>query len=351
MTRTTPPRPVDIAEVLPQLAPLARPAVRLHPRPGAPSPGDSSAGGPLLWPAGEPWPYCDGPHEPVGLAAPTSPEGVRLGRRIRVAALSRPHGNPYHPSFTPEELETLRRIQVGRPWPERPVAMLPVAQLYLRDVPVLRPPGQADVLQVLWCPFDHGGIFPETVLYWRSAAEVTSVLTCPPEPTAAEYEWYVPEPCVLHPEQVTEYPNALELSDDLLEQVGRWSARQAGQAIADSRDAMDYANGSDEFYWSELSVAPGWKAGGWSHWGRTDPVPEDCPACGAGMVPLLTIDSAEWDDSTRSWIPYEDRDRTEPSASCLDPADPAMIMIGDMDSLQLYACPVSPSHPHTARLQ
>ena len=34
MTRTTPPRRVDIAEVLPQLAPLARPAVRLHPRPG-----------------------------------------------------------------------------------------------------------------------------------------------------------------------------------------------------------------------------------------------------------------------------------------------------------------------------
>ena len=81
MTRTTPSRRVDIAEVLPQLAPLARPAVRLHPRPGAPSRGDSSVGGPLLWPASEPWPYCDGPHDALG--SPVSLEGVRLGRRIR----------------------------------------------------------------------------------------------------------------------------------------------------------------------------------------------------------------------------------------------------------------------------
>jgi hypothetical protein len=61
MTRTTPPRPADVAEVLPQLAPLARTATRLHPRPGSPTACDGSAGGPLLWPAGEPWPHCDGP--------------------------------------------------------------------------------------------------------------------------------------------------------------------------------------------------------------------------------------------------------------------------------------------------
>jgi hypothetical protein len=351
MTRTTPPRPVDVAGALPQLAPLARPAVRLHPRPGAPSRGDSSVGGPLLWPAGEPWPYCDGPHDPYDLTVPTSPEDVRLDRRIRAAALSRPHDNPYHPPFTPEELETLRRIQAGRPWPEGPAAMLPVAQLYLRDVPVLRPPGHADVLQVLWCPFDHGGLFPETVLYWRSAAEITSVLTDPPEPAAVQYEWYLPEPCLLHPEQVTEYPNPLELSEDLQELVGRWSARQAGAAVADRREAIGYASGSDELYWNALSIAPGWKAGGWSRWGRTDPVAETCPACDSVMVPLLTIASTEWDGDKRSWIPYEDQDRTEPSASWLDPVDPAMIRIGDGDTLQLYVCPVDPGHPHTARLQ
>lgn len=348
MTRTTPPRPADVAVVLPELAALARPAVRLHPRPGAPSPGDSSVGGPLLWPAAEPWPYCDGPH-PYGLSSglSSSLDDVRLERRITAAALTRPHDSPYYPPFTPEERDTLQRIRDSHPWPEGPVAMLPVAQLYARDVPLLCPPGHADVLQVLWCPFDHEWYSPRPVLFWRTTAQVTGVLAGPPEPAVVQYRRYVPEPCLLAPEQVTEYPSSLELSDDQYEQVGRWSTRQTGEPIAGSPDAP----GDPDLFWSEVSVAPGWKAGGWPHWGRTDPVPEFCPACGSEMVPLLTIASVEWDGATRSWIPYEDQDRTEPSASCLTPRQPPMITIGDNDTLQLYACPASPAHPHAVRLQ
>jgi hypothetical protein len=309
-------------------------------------------GGPLLWPADEPWPYCDGPHEPFGLP-PVSVEGVRLGRRVRAAALSRPHADPYYPPFTMEEEADLLRAGVERPWPEGPVAMLPAAQLFLRDVPLLRPPGDADVLQVLWCPFDvhEDGPFPRTILRWRRADEVTSVLRDPPGPAVAQYQSYVPEPCVLHPEPVTEYPNAMELDRGLLERIGEWEARQTGEPVANSYEAANRALGSTGIYWSALSVAPGWKAGGWSHWGLTDPVPQACPACDSVMVPLLTIDSTEWNDNTRGWIPYEDQDRTEPSASCLNPQDPAMIQIGDSETLQLYACPVDPGHPHTARLQ
>ncbi|MEV2226895.1 hypothetical protein AB0E01_44760 [Nocardia vinacea] len=62
MARTTPPRPVDIASVFPELAPLARQAVRLHPRPGQPTVHESSIGGPLLWPADEQWPFCAKEH-------------------------------------------------------------------------------------------------------------------------------------------------------------------------------------------------------------------------------------------------------------------------------------------------
>ncbi|MFC6982375.1 hypothetical protein [Streptomyces cirratus] len=62
-----------------------------------------------------------------------------------------------------------------------------------------------------------------------------------------------------------------------------------------------------EFYDTELAVAPGWKAGGWAPWGRTDPCPQDCGACGAQMVPLLTIASFEWDGGPGSWVPYADR--------------------------------------------
>jgi hypothetical protein len=58
MTRTTPPRPVDIAALFPELREHSGAATRLHPRPGAPTAADSSIGGPLRWPADEPWPTC-----------------------------------------------------------------------------------------------------------------------------------------------------------------------------------------------------------------------------------------------------------------------------------------------------
>ncbi|MFF4172267.1 hypothetical protein [Streptomyces sp. NPDC001744] len=145
LVRTTPPRPVEVTAVFPELAPLARPAMRLHPRPGAPSVGDSSVGGPLLWPAEETWLHCEGAHLHVDTGFRRSPTEVRLRRR-----LSRwcPEGRT--PTLTSEEkaLEErnaawlAERLEAGPPGPaECPVPMLPVAQLFLRDVPLLQPPG------------------------------------------------------------------------------------------------------------------------------------------------------------------------------------------------------------------
>ncbi|MGW1892359.1 hypothetical protein ACWCP6_19215 [Streptomyces sp. NPDC002004] len=301
--RTTPPRPFDVTALFPQLAPLARKAIRLHPRPGSPSPHDSSVGGPLLWPADEPWPYCAAPHE-------------------------------WHEAMVDD-------------WHEHPNAMLPVAQLYVRDVPLLRPPGQTDLLQVLWCPFEHPPEYkPPTALFWRSAAEVTDILTAPPEPYEVQYDdSYLPEPCVLAPEQITEYPNLLALSKELQQQLADWSTWQAaGVAVDDS-----YEIAPEEFYLDELSVAPGWKVGGWPRWGLTDPVARFCTDCGAEMGPLLTMASNEWDDSYRGWVPYEDqalaalRDR--------DVSNPPGVQISRGNRLQLYVCPESPDHPHTDLIQ
>jgi hypothetical protein len=355
MTRTTPPRSADVAVVLPQLAPLARSATRLHPRPGSPTAGDSSIGGPLLWPADEPWPYCDGPHEQdvmfvEGRMTPkpaTSVEDVRQERRITAAAANRSPDNPYFPPYTPEEEAALDRISPGRPWPRGPVAMLPVAQLSTRDIAGLRPPQQADVLQLLWCPFAHElEPYPRTALYWRTAADVTGVLAEPPGPAPAEDERYVPEPCVLDPEQVTEYPSFLELSKELREQVLRWCRQQSPGADVDD----PFEPPLEDLYQRELSTAPGWKVGGWPTWGLTDPNPQYCPACGTKMSPLLTIASAEWDSSTRSWIPYEDQEHADPGA-CPDLSTPTRIRINDSNQLQLYTCPAFPDHPHTALVQ
>ncbi|MEU2686246.1 hypothetical protein ABZ654_20605 [Streptomyces hygroscopicus] len=294
VTRTTPPRPLDVAAVFPQLGPLARPAMRLHPRPGSPSPYDSSIGGPLLWPAHQPWLYCD-------------------------------------------------------MWHEGPVApMLPVAQLYARDVPLLRPPGRADLLQVLWCPFEHPPEYkPPTKLFWRTAADVTDVLAAPPEPSGAEYDGYVPEPCVLAPEQITEYPDFLELSRELQQQLSDVSAWQAAGVVVDD----SYAIAPQEFYGRELSVAPGWKVGGWPPWGLTDPVARFCVACGAAMSPLLTIPSYEWDDAGKGWVPYEDQARAAPGDDSA--SNPPGVQVSRGNHLQLYVCPKFPGtgHPHTDLIQ
>ncbi|WP_434482008.1 hypothetical protein [Streptomyces sp. NBC_01340] len=47
MSPTTPPRPLDVTALLPQLAPPARTATRLHPRSGSPTPHDNRRAAPL----------------------------------------------------------------------------------------------------------------------------------------------------------------------------------------------------------------------------------------------------------------------------------------------------------------
>lgn len=73
--------------LFPALAAHARSTTRLHPRPGAPAAAHSSVGGPLLWPAGEPWPLCDDPHDDV--RDPSTPASVWRRRAILDAAWHR----------------------------------------------------------------------------------------------------------------------------------------------------------------------------------------------------------------------------------------------------------------------
>ena len=217
--------------------------------------------------------------------------------------------------------------------------MLPVAQLYARDLPLpVSPPG-ADLLQVLWCPFDHPAD-PRTALRWRSTATVTDVLDAPPEPPVIRSQDYLPEPCLLAPEQVMEYPRLLELDKELQQQ------------LADpSRWGVSCSTDPEEFYQNELSTAPGWKTGGWTGWGLSDPVPQLCPECGTEQVPLLTIAPFEWDHGSKSWAPEEERTNPTPLLRGTEPANFTLIMIARGYDLQLHACPADPSHPHIELVQ
>ncbi|MEU7030938.1 hypothetical protein AB0A60_30160 [Streptomyces sp. NPDC046275] len=279
MTRPrTPYRPLDITVPFPELSAYARTATRLHPCPGTPTAADSSVGGPLLWPAAEAWPVCG------------------------------EHG--------------------GAP-------LLPLAQFHVGDVPDLPPfaPPGTDLLQVLWCPryahedgpFSHFG--PYTRLVWRRAAEVTGPLAVPSPPPVTE-ERYVPVPCVVHPEQVVEYPFADYLPKELDQRIMAWE------------DELQARIGpSAPWYQYDLSLAPGWKIGGWDSWHRTDLVRVYCDACGTEMRVLLTIDSYEGNGAADSWGRYG------------DPGRPTGIAVGRDGEYRAFVCPADPSHPHRMSMQ
>jgi hypothetical protein len=243
------------------------------------------------------------------------------------------------------------RLDAGPPPADCPVPMLPVAQLYLRDIPLLRPPGPADLLQVLWCPYDHDPDHkPLTALFWRSAAEVGDILATPPEPYEVNWEGYLPEPCVLAAEAITDYPDSLDLSPQTRLMVEDWSRWQAAGADINS----SYAKYPRDFYDVHLADAPGWKVGGWPPWGRTDPNPRYCTVCEVRMVPLLTIASREWDGGEgHSWAPYEDQAAADTTGHCCGqrPSQPTKVEVGSSDSMQIYICPASSEHPHTDLIQ
>lgn len=293
MARTTPPRPVDMEALFPELAPYRRDTVRLHPRPGHPGVRDSSLGGPLLWPREEPWPHCDDDHPESEFASPQSG---------------------------------------GQP-------LVPVLQLFAADVPELPFPAGKDVLQVLWCPFDHEDDYaPRPELYWRDGSACGGELATPPRPTGAD-DNYLPDPCVLHPERVVDYP-----SWDLPHDVG--------QALKERIERLKDGTGWSYHY--HLSTADGIKVGGYPTWTQ-DPVWPGCTSCGRRMDHLLTINSAEFDGETwRTWLPVED---TPASGTIWDlPYEERGriqrapgLMLGDMGGVYLFVCRQCPDLPYDHR--
>ncbi|MFI0986375.1 hypothetical protein [Streptomyces exfoliatus] len=371
MTRTTPPRPVDVEAVFPVLSAHRRTATRLHPRQGVATAGESSLAGPLLWPADEPWPVCCAVH-PKGKGHRL--DDVRLERHILAAARGR--------DFSDEERRILDAITPGRHAPdlrdEAPLPLLAVAQLYTRDIPDLVGPEGHDLLQVFWCPFEvHGPVRTlDVVLRWRRSREVGDVLTPQPEPPVAGRKECVPTRCVLHPEQVVEHEYLGLLSEELQDAIADWEeglldAEDDAEDAYDSSEPRSYdtyeeyeaamarARTEEEYevdYMGDLSIAPGWKVGGFASWHLTDPARVDCAVCGTPMPPLLTVDQWECGGGSRSWLPLEDRDPTDtpdvigPDVIDPDVIDPVGVYLG-RGSMRVHTCPADPEHPHRLSFQ
>jgi|GEM_PF-1069869 len=330
MSFTTPPRPHDILGLFPDLAQYARPAVRLHPRQGEPEIDQSSIGGPLRWPADEAWPTCDREHddwstEPFDYIlavrryrAEPAPSGLQVSQ-IRKAHQRRMR-----------ELELVHAVN-DQPDEDAPTPLIPVAQLYYRDIPGLPWAGRFDLLQILWCPRNHPNADtpynPVVELRWRATKTITGQFAAPARPAACAEE-YVPNPCVVHPEVVTEYPNTGYLPPPLEKSI---------------RDWQDEMGDNPAYHW-ESALAPGWKVlGHGGYWGVIDSYPMVCE-CGEEQLPLFTVAYGEYDGGTHSWRPVEN-DGTDPATR-----DPVEVIIGRGYTLQLYYCPRSERHTNRTEM-
>ncbi|KZB80730.1 hypothetical protein [Amycolatopsis regifaucium] len=236
----------------PDLTPFTRTAVRLHPRAGTPTAYDSHIGGPLLWPADEPWPHCPD-------TAPNAPAPGVI--HTPTAGLEAAHDC------------------------EKAMPLAGVAQFFRRDFPKSPFPDGTDLLQVLFCPDPHDGHGywgPGVQVVWRDSAGVAELLASPPELFQTEdYEYLPARPCSFASCEVVDHPHPSELPAEL----------KATLKFLDERG--NFVDDDVEDAWPSLTV--GSKLGGLNFWwtsGSQD-FPLFCPDCGGGLDLLLSFESSE----------------------------------------------------------
>lgn len=281
----------------PPLRTYARTAVLLDPVAGTPAPGDSSIGGSLLWPSAEPWPVCDDDHLVEYRKDLTPAEREELERiNLRRAEQRRLTGSGRP---TSAEFDFVGRLMEGHPGgaldlvaaqitsygpevPKQDVAMVPLVQVRRADVPGTPDgfwPGDADLLQVLWCPNDHAEpagqdphyYGPTVAVRWRREDEIGDVTGAVPEPRVSK-DLYSPGTCAVAPAEAVDLPDPQELPAELRDRVSQWG------------DDVGYP------YQRTFACQEGWKLGGWPTWHLTTLQPVDC-VCGSAMALLLSVES------------------------------------------------------------
>lgn len=312
--KTTPRPPLDITAFFPELVPLARQAVRLHPRRG-PEPGfrESKLGGTFLWPMNEPWPFC-----PVG-------HGESEPQRTNDAKLL----------CEEAEWRSILKSQPAMRVAGQPHdAYVGIIQLRAADAPELGFPEGYDLFQLLWCPRDHLKHYgPQCRVYWRQTSAISSILTDILVPSVFEPH-YLPHICVFTPERIREYLAIGDLPEEMQQRIWEWEDTDAAQGYS---------------YQYHLSVAPGTKIGGYVQWVQDPEIPV-CTSCQHEMEHLLTIDSLEWDgESWRTWQPLEERHLTFDDASLVDQRRATQgstgLVLGDANRLVVFICRSCPGWP------
>jgi hypothetical protein len=208
----------------------------------------------------------------------------------------------------------------AEPWPtcaEHPsLPLVSVLQIYRRDVPELPFPGGTDICQILWCPRPHDPDYGPLVSgRWTAVPPNGVSREAEPSPTDTHQPDFVPSPCTLSPETVTEYPGSVDLPEDLYPDLDAWMATQGLRP---------------ELYGAVAANAPGTKVGGWPRWVSRVATME----CDRGhpMEVMVTVADDEWDGRSRhGWQPVEEQGSDEGRNA-------AGLAVGDTGRVFVFTC-------------
>jgi hypothetical protein len=165
---------------------------------------------------------------------------------------------------------------------------VPLAQFRKDEFPEIRYPGEADILQLLWCPRFHedpdtkwGLIGPEVAAAWHQVRDLEDIEN--PRPSFPEPK-LIPTECAFRPLRLDDVPYLHALDDSLKTEVLDQLARAPGEVSPTNR------------YFDTLGPTPGTKLLGYS-----DEQGSHFCRCGRPMAHLFTLGVVEVDRANGDW--------------------------------------------------
>ena len=188
--------------------------------------------------------------------------------------------------------------------------------------------------------------------FWRKRAAVTVPRKDYPDLNGFHpRRGYLPTPCALLPERITEYPTWDDLSQPMRDRVEQRVSTVENVPAKFRHERQGPVTGL-EFYGDLCPTCPGCKVGGYPCWIQSKEAPH-C-ACGRPMRYLLTLSSDECDAATYvRWLPEEEQRYYNgyQNDACEGTERAHGLLFGDLGAVYFFVCCVCSEWPvkHTGQ--